>query len=73
MSNKNKQTRKNSTWINDLNHQHQKELTRVVNKMQVVLFGPKRVKLSEINDYKNNWKDVQHKVSNQQEGIQNNQ
>ena len=40
--------------------------------MQVVSLGPKRVKISEINDYKNNWKDVQHKVNNQREGIQNN-
>ena len=40
--------------------------------MQVVPLGPKRVKLSELNDFKNNWKDVQHKVNNQQEGTNNN-
>ena len=40
--------------------------------MQVVPLGPKRVILSEINDYKSNWKDVQHKVNNEKEGIQNN-
>ena len=40
--------------------------------MQVVPLGPKRVKLSEFNDYKSNWKDVQHEVNNQLEGIQNN-
>ena len=39
--------------------------------MQVVPLGPNRVGLSEFNDYKNNWKDAQHKVNNQQEGIQN--
>ena len=39
--------------------------------MQVVPLGPKRVKLSEFNDYKNIWKDVQHKLTNQLEGIQN--
>ena len=60
---------KNSTWINDLYHEHQKELSKVVDKMQVVPLGPKRVKLSEINDYKSNWQDVQHKVTNQQQGI----
>ena len=49
---------KSSTWINDLNHQHQKELSKIVGKMQVVQLGPKRVKLSEFNDYKNSWKDV---------------
>ena len=27
---------KNSTWINDLNHEHKKERSKVVNKMQVV-------------------------------------
>ena len=37
--------------------------------MQVVPLGPKRVKLSEFNDCKK-WKDVQHKVNNQREGIQ---
>ena len=37
--------------------------------MQDVPLGPKRVKLSAINDYKCN---VQYKVNNQQEGIQNN-
>ena len=61
-----------STWINDSNHEHQKELSKVVNKMQVVPLGPKRVKLSELNDYKSNWQDVQHKVNNQREGIENN-
>ena len=61
---------KNSTWINDLNYQHQKELSRVVNKVLIVPLGPKWVKLSEFNDYLNNWKDVQHKVNNWQEGIQ---
>ena len=72
MSNKKKGPGKNSTWINDLNHEHQKELSKVVNKMQVVPLGPKRVKLSEFNDYKNNWKDVQYKVTNEQEGNRNN-
>ena len=52
---------KNSTWIYDLNHQHQKELSKVVNKIQDVPLVPKRVKLSEYNDYKNSWKHVQHK------------
>ena len=71
MSNKNKKTRKKLTWINDLNHQHQKALSRAVDKMQVVPLGPKRVKLLESNDYKSKWKDIQHKVNNQQEGIRN--
>ena len=62
---------KNSTWINDINHQHQNELSRVVDKMQVVPLGPKRVKLSECIDYKNSWKHVEHIVNNQHEGIQN--
>ena len=62
---------KNSTWINDLNHQHQKELSKVVNKMQVVPLGPKRVKLSDFNDYKDNQNDVQHKVYSQQKEIRN--
>ena len=39
--------------------------------MQGVPLGPKRVKLSESNDYENNGKDVQHKVNSRQEGIQN--
>ena len=52
MSNKNKKIWKNSTWINDLNHEHQKEISKVVVKMEVVPLGPKRVKLSEINDFK---------------------
>ena len=29
--------------------------------MQVVPLGPKRVKLSEINNFKNNWQNVQRK------------
>ena len=62
---------KKSRWINDLNHQHQKELSRVLDKMQVVPLGTTRVKLSESTDYKNNQKDVQHKVNNEQEGILN--
>ena len=60
---------KSSTWINNLNHKHQNELSKVVGKMQVIQLGPKRVKLSDFNDYKNSWEDVQHKVNNQQEGI----
>ena len=60
MSNKNKKTWKNSIWINDLNHEHQKELSKIVDKMQVVPLGPKRVKLSECNDYKNSWKKIQN-------------
>ena len=40
--------------------------------MQVVRLGRKRVKLSEFNDYKSNWQDVQHKVNNQREGTKNN-
>ena len=60
---------KNSTRINDLNHQHQKELSRVVDKMQVVPLGSKRVKLSECIDHKNSWKHVEHRVNNQKEGI----
>ena len=35
--------------------------------MQVVPLGLKSIKRSEINFYKNNWKDVQHKVNNQRE------
>ena len=35
--------------------------------MQVVPLGPKIVQISEFNDYKSNWKDVQHKVNNKQE------
>ena len=31
--------------------------------MQVVPLGPKRVKLSEINNSKRNWKDVQPKAN----------
>ena len=68
MFNKNIKIGKKSTWINDLNQQHQKELSKVVNKMQVFPLGPKRVKLLEINDYKSKWKDVQYKVNNQREG-----
>ena len=71
MFNKNIKIGKKSTWINDLNHQHQKELSRVVDKMQVVPLGPKRVKLSEFNDYNDNWKEVQHKVNSLQEDIRN--
>ena len=42
--------------------------------MQVVPLGPKRVKLSEINDYKSSWQHVQPKVSNKwEETIVNNQ
>ena len=41
---------KNSIWINDLDHEHQKEPSKVDNKMQVVPLGPNRVKLSEIKD-----------------------
>ena len=58
---------KNSTWIKDLSYEHQKDLSKVVNKMQVIPLGPKRVKLSENNNYKSNWQDIQHKVNNQQE------
>ena len=72
MSDKNKKTGNNSTLINDLNHENQKELSKVVNKMQVVPLDPKRVKLSEINDYKIKWQDVQQKVHGQQEGTKNN-
>ena len=36
MSNMNKKTGKKSTWINDLNHEHKKELSKVVDKMQIV-------------------------------------
>ena len=43
---------KNSTWTNGFNHGHLKELSKVVDKMQVVPLGPKRVKLSQIKDYK---------------------
>ena len=35
--------------------------------MQVLPLGPKRVKLSEIHDYKSYWQHVQPKVNNQQE------
>ena len=54
-----KRSRKNSACINDLNHEHQKELSKVVNKMQVVPLGSRRAKLSEIKDYKSNWQHVQ--------------
>ena len=67
MSNKNKKPGKNSTWINDLNHKHQEELSRVVHKMQVVPLGLKWVKLSEINNFKSNWQYVQHKVNDKRE------
>ena len=66
-----KRPEKNSTWINDLNHQQQKGLSKVVDKMQVVSRGLKRLKLSEINDYKNNWQNVKHKVNNQREETKN--
>ena len=59
-----KRPRRNLTWINDLNYEHQKELSKEVDKMQVVPLGPKRVKLSEINNFKRNWQDVQPKVNN---------
>ena len=58
---------KNSTWLNDLNHDHQKELSKVANKMEVVPLGPKRVNFSEINDYKSNWQHVHPKVNDQRE------
>ena len=35
--------------------------------MQVVPLGPKRDKLSEINDFKSNWQHVQPKVNNKRE------
>ena len=35
--------------------------------MQLVLLGPKRVKLSEIEDYKSNWQHIQPKVNDQKE------
>ena len=35
--------------------------------MQAVPLCPKRVKLSEINNFKSNWQDVQHKVNNERE------
>ena len=35
--------------------------------MQVVPLGPRRVKLSEINNFKKNWKHVQPKASNKRE------
>ena len=62
----------NSTWINDLNHEHQKEFSKVFDKIQVVPLGPKRFKLSQINDYKSIWQDVQYKVNNQREETKNN-
>ena len=37
--------------------------------MQVVPFGPKRVKPSEIKDYKSSWQHIQSKVNNQREEI----
>ena len=40
--------------------------------MQVVPLGPKRFKLSDINDYKSNCQDIQYKVNNQREGTKNN-
>ena len=67
MSNKKKRPGKNSTWINDLNHEHQKELSKVVNKTQVVPLGPKRVTLQWIKDFKSNWQHVHPKVNNQRE------
>ena len=39
--------------------------------MQVVPLGPKRVKLSECNDYKSNWQDVQHEINDQREETKN--
>ena len=69
MSNKNKKTWKYSTWINDLHHEYKKEVSKVVDKMQVVPLGRKRVKLSEINDYRGNWQHGQHKVNNQRERV----
>ena len=67
MSNKSKKTWKNSTWIDDLNDEHKKEVSKVVDKIQFVPLGPKRVKLSEIHDNKSNWQYVQPKVNNQRE------
>ena len=55
---------KYSTWINDLNHEHQKKLSKVVDKMQVIPLGPQRVKFPEIDNFQSNWQDVQHKVNN---------
>ena len=46
---------KNSTWVNDLFPEHQKEQSKVVHKMEVVPLRPKRVKRSQIKDYQNNW------------------
>ena len=58
---------KKSTRYSDLNHKHKEELPRIVHKMQVVPFGSKRVKLSEIYNFKSNWQHVQHKVNNKRE------
>ena len=63
MSNKNKKIWKKSSWIKDVNHKHKDKLSRIVDKMQVVPLGPKRVKLSEINNFKSNWQNVQRVVN----------
>ena len=48
-------TRTKRPGKDDFNYEDQKELSNVVDKMQVVSLGAKRVELSEINDYKSNW------------------
>ena len=55
----------NSTWINELNQEHQKELSKAVGKMEVVPLGQKIDKLSQIKDYKSSWQHVQPQVNYQ--------
>ena len=60
---------KNSTRHDDLNTEHQKELSKVVHKMEVVPLGPKRVKLSQIKDYKSNWQHIEPQANDEKEEI----
>ena len=52
----------NSTWINDLFPEYQKEMSKVVNRMKIISLGPKRVKLSQFNDYNSNWQILKYMI-----------
>ena len=64
---------RNSTWINDLNDEDKKQIYKVQDKMKMVPLGSKRVKLSEVNNYKSKQKERKDKmklipqVNNQEE------
>ena len=59
----------NSTWINKLNTEHQKEQSKVVDKMEVLPLDQKRVKLSQIMECKSIWQHIEPQVNNQKAEI----